>query len=206
MDPLTASTTFATLVGLICNWRQERAAIATDKFQDFLTWLSNHNFEQLRSLILGSDEVQQSLLFLLREDTAKLGEKLGFACSALSSISDRIEALAPLARALNASSQTLSDQAVAILKRFDETGAERLILFARRKQIGFLPMGRVTIGVAEPRFLEDDILSLEGVGFLRLVAHNNDGEPIFALTRPGAAFAAQIPTVAHQDNASQETG
>src|SRR5947209_7909333 len=120
MTPGAASAIFATLVGLICNWRQERAAVATDRFQDFLTWLTNHNFQELRSLILESADVQRELNELLRQDTALLSEKLDFACVALSSISDKIEALAPLARALHASAEALSSQAIAILKHFDE--------------------------------------------------------------------------------------
>jgi hypothetical protein len=78
-------------------------AVATDQFQDFLTWLTNHNFQDLRSLILQYTE--RKLKNLLRQDSALISEKLDFACSALSSISDRIDALAPLSRALHAATR-----------------------------------------------------------------------------------------------------
>ena len=85
MSPIEASSIFATLVGLICNWRQERAVVAGDKFQDFLTWLTNHNFQELRSLIVDSSELQRELHQLLRLDSAELSKKLDFVAARLSS-------------------------------------------------------------------------------------------------------------------------
>lgn len=68
MNPLEASAFLTTLVGLICNWSQERSGQAEDRFQDFMVWLSHHHFEGLRERIFDSDELQRELTSLLQQD------------------------------------------------------------------------------------------------------------------------------------------
>jgi hypothetical protein len=147
-------------------------------------------------LIIESTDVQRELNVLLRQDSALLSKKLDFACAALTSISDRIETLAPLSRALNAQTDALSEQAVAIVKYFDQSGTQRLTVLTtfRPPMLGFEPSGK-TITVTAPRFLEDDISSLQALGLLRLVDRNGSGEAILALTRLGSSFAAECPPV-----------
>lgn len=62
ISPIEASTLFATLVGLICNWKQERGSQATDRYQDFMLWLSHHHHDNLRERIFESDELQRELI------------------------------------------------------------------------------------------------------------------------------------------------
>lgn len=195
MTPLEASSIFATLVGLICNWKQERSGVATDKFQDFLTWLTNHNFQALRAHITESSEVQHELHELLREDSAALAEKLDLVCTSLSALSDRIDGLAALSRALRAPADALSDQAAAVLQYFERSGDTQMIFFNSRRPaaLGFVPSGR-SISVGDTRFLDDDVTTLEAFGFIRVVRHNDSGQPIYALTRAGSRFAAQLPS------------
>ena len=51
MDPLTASTTLATIVGLISNFRQERGAKEALDHQKFMEWLEYHRHEDIKNLI-----------------------------------------------------------------------------------------------------------------------------------------------------------
>jgi hypothetical protein len=76
MPLIEASSILATLVGLICNWKQERGAQATDRFQDFMVWLSHHNFEDIRERIYASGELQRELATLLQQDFTVLGTKM----------------------------------------------------------------------------------------------------------------------------------
>jgi hypothetical protein len=51
MAPLTASTTFATLVGLIINFKTERSAGQSARREDFIAYLEQHRYDELRDEI-----------------------------------------------------------------------------------------------------------------------------------------------------------
>jgi len=76
MSPIEASTALATLIGLICSWKQEWSAQATDRFQNFMVWLSHHHFEGLRERIYESEELQRELTALLQQDLSVLSWKI----------------------------------------------------------------------------------------------------------------------------------
>ena len=112
MPLIEASTILATLVGLICNWKQERGAQATDRFQDFMVWLSHHHFESLRERIYASEELQRELTALLQQDFAVLGTKMDVITGAISAVADKIDSLSQVGRAIGIDGEALSEQAV----------------------------------------------------------------------------------------------
>lgn len=195
MSPLEGSTIFATIVGLICNWRQERGGAAQDRFQDFITWLSQHHFNELRDQIMASDSLQQELGDLLRLDISLLNSKLDTIVTAISSVADKIEALDRVSRALQASTGALSDQAAYILKGFDQSGETRMVVFAEYGMVHLMPQG-FGLPIGDSRFLEDDISSLASLGLISHVDHSRDGDPIYAITRAGSRVAQSMPDVA----------
>ena len=188
MNPLEASSLLATLVGLICNWKQERASQATDRFQDFMTWLANHHHDQLRDRIFASDELQRELHSLLQQDLSVLGSKLDTLAGAISAVANKIDSLSQIGRAVGADIEALSDQAVALLKAFEQSGDGRIIVFGQELGCRFTPSGG-SFTVVEPRFLEADVEALAELGFVELVDQNRSGCPIYALTRSGSRFA-----------------
>jgi hypothetical protein len=90
MPLLEASTLLATLVGLICNWKQERGSQATDRYQDFMLWLSHHHHDNLRERIFESDELQRELNSLLQQDLSVLGIKLDTIAGAISAVANKL--------------------------------------------------------------------------------------------------------------------
>lgn len=191
MTPLEASSLFATLVGLICNWRDERGREPTDKFQDFITWLTNHNFLALKERIYESDELQQQLNLLLRQDFDVLSTKLDTISSAISAISDKIDSFTQVGLALRTAKESVSVQAIAILKVFDHLEAHRMVVFIDPPSLRFLP-GKQPINVGEPRFLDADVAALAAYGLIELVDQTGSGSPIFSLTRAGAQVALSV--------------
>ncbi len=194
MLPLEASTILATLVGLLCNWKQERGAVAQDRFQDFITWLTQHHFNALRDKIEGSAELQREMGQLLREDSQILSGKLDLVCEGISSLSQRIESLSGVANALESKGDSLSEQAIEILKLFSESGANRMVTFDPHpgmENILLLP-NRVSYSLSDVRFMEYDLCVLCRFDFIRQVDSTTQGNPIYGLTRNGAAFAAQL--------------
>jgi hypothetical protein len=194
MNPIEASSLLATLVGLICNWSQERGGVEADRFQDFITWLTHHKFEQIRERIFESEELQRELTLLLQQDLSLLGSKLDTIVGAISAIADKIDSLSQVGRALGTDTEALSDQAAEVLKVFDQIGASRMVVFDHEPVCLFLP-NKMTVTFSDGRFLETDVAALESMGFIRMVDHNKSGNPIYAITRPGSTFAATLPAV-----------
>ncbi len=194
MTPIEASSILATLVGLICNWSQERSGQSEDRFQDFMVWLSHHHFEGLRERICDSEELQRDLASLLQQDLSVLCSRLDTIAGAISAVADKIDSLSQVGRALGTDTEALSDQATEVLKVFDQMAASRMIVFDHRPEVRFLPSGQ-GIQFDEGRFLETDVTALEIMGFIRMVDQNNSGNPIYAITRAGSAFAATLPAV-----------
>lgn len=194
MPPIEASAILATLVGLICNWSQERSGQAEDRFQDFMVWLSHHHFEGLRERIYDSEELQRDLASLLQQDLSVLGSRLDTIAGAISAVADKIDSLSQVGRALGTDTEALSDQAVEVLKVLDQMAATRMVVFDYQPEIRFLPSGQ-GVQFSEGRFLETDVGALESMGFIRMVDQNKSGNPIYAITRAGSAFAATLLAV-----------
>ena len=195
MEPIIAANYLATLVGLICNWKAERGSAAADKFQDFLNYLLVHHFEILRSEILASRDLQSQLETLLSQDLGFISEKLNLVCQGLSSLSDKVDALAPLVRSLGATTEELSDQAMSILKVLEQSGSTRAIMFRDGEHFGLLPHGG-QFGFSEaPRFIVEDMEALVAFGLLNLVEYNNSGDPIYSITRRGVALVKDKPEI-----------
>jgi hypothetical protein len=129
MSPIEASAILTTLVGLICNWSQERSGQAEDRFQDFMAWLSHHHFEGLRKRIFDSEELQRELASLLQQDLSVLGSRLDTITGAISAVADKIDLISQVARALGADTEALSEQAAEVLKFLDQLGASRMVVF-----------------------------------------------------------------------------
>ncbi len=192
MISLEASSLFATIVGLICNWKSERASIATDRYQDFMVWLVQHNFNDLNNRIFASEELQHHLSSLLSEDISVISTKLDTIVGSLSAVADKIDTLSQLGRTLGADTEALSEQATEILKIFDQTRAFRMI---HSLDFHACVFDNTPISFDDVRFLASDVASLEKFAFIRLVDHNNSGDPVYAITRQGSAFAQQLPEI-----------
>ena len=182
----------ATIVGLICNWSQERGGVEADRFQDFITWLTHHKFEQIRERIFDSEELQRELASLLQQDLSVLGSRLDTIAGAISAVADKFDSLSQVSRALGTDTEALSEQAAEVLKVLDQMAATRMVVFDHQPEIRFLPSGQ-GVQFSEGRFLETDAAALESMGFIRMVDQNKSGNPIYAITRAGSAFAATLP-------------
>src|SRR5947208_11548242 len=113
MDALAATTAFGTVVQLICNFRQERDASKTAELTDFLSWLAYHKFEEVKTYVQNSSDLQVAIQELLRSDVKGVSAKLDLINESIVSLASRIQGLAGIATALNARSNTLSNQAIA---------------------------------------------------------------------------------------------
>lgn len=185
----------ATLVGLICTWKQERGSIHGDKFDDYMVWLANHNFQELRDRIFDSEELQRELAQLLRTDVGELSAKLDTIMQAISAVSQKIDGFSQISERLSAATDLLSQQACRVLKTFAAFDtAERLIVAHHQTLDGSSWELHLSPGVGvffpdQTRFVANDIDLLVHLNLLQHIQNTGEGFPMLVLTRSGMAFA-----------------
>lgn len=183
MDPLTAATTLATIVGLIGQFKGERSERDDGDFKVFLEWLLENQHEQLVELLNENQAASQGLESLIREDNAIVLEKLEALNSALTIFASSIGGLSVVAKALNPNS-VLSDQALSILSQFESAGASKILESHSMDGPSYMFLNGKSgeIEFSEEQFLEDDFRVLCEYGLLRQ-DYNSQGTTMFRYTR-----------------------
>lgn len=182
MDPAFATTTLATIVGLICNFKQERKDSQDAKHEEFMEWLEYHHHEQIKDLLAHNYSLAAEVDGLLKQDTETILARLNGIDDVLAKILSHVEGFSGIARIIRPDSE-LSDQAVHILRSLVESGADGFDLV---HQFGVPPelwlSSGGNINIPERRFLEDDLETLANLGLLR-VEYGRNGMQTFGITR-----------------------
>lgn len=190
IDPLSASTAFATIVGLVCNYATEHRSEVPDPFADFMDSL-RESHDDIRRNIEQNNELNQSLRILLSQGNDVVLRKLESLDQILAGVAANLDDFRSISIAVH-SDELLSEEAVGMLRQFCDSGDAR---FLEVKSLGgtmYIPLenGAESL-VFEHRFLEDDLRTLCGLGFLRL-DHNSKGDRIFILTRQADRYVRTI--------------
>ena len=190
MDPIVASTTFATIVSLLSNFKQERKDQKDLQTRDFVTYLAQHSFDDLKEFIVRSSELPTEIDKLLKEDTELILNKLNEMDRILASLLSQSSETKGLAHILRPESE-ISDQAINILSQLNDSGLEQFIMIRHLGGIALLMPGGHEIEVTEERFLEDDLNVLANLGLL-IPRTTKDGDMAFAITRQGIKYLGLI--------------
>jgi len=187
MEPTTLTTIFASAIGLLGVFKAEVRDREGRDFDAYIDWLRRQEHDQLVDLIVGNAELSRSLRTLVEDQHSHVMAKLAELDKVLSSVSRNIAEFQPLADAVIIESG-LSDQAVSVLRQLNETDASRFleIRFDGGAEYTILERGKGNLEIDDPRFIEDDLLTLCDLGLLRL-DYNSQGDRIFVITRAGAA-------------------
>ena len=94
MDPMTIATVYATIMGLICNFRRERKDQKDLNNHDFTEWLAGQHREDLKEFIIRSTELPSEIDKLLKQDMEELLSMANEMRAALSSLPGSIDGLA----------------------------------------------------------------------------------------------------------------
>jgi hypothetical protein len=167
MDPLTASLAFATIVGLLSDFKSERNASSDDEYKDFVDWLSEKRHRSVVSKLNQSTKLAQSIRGLLADSHDDVVRRLENIDEILKDVASRIPAFSAIAAA-SSSSGYLSDDAVDILTQFVASKASFMVL-SHGINSASLIIGdgkRGHISIANARFLEDDLKRLCEYGFM----------------------------------------
>jgi hypothetical protein len=192
IDPVSAAGAFATIVGLICNFRQERGAAATLDHQQFMEWLEYHRHGEIKNLITNTATLQGEVDKLLRADHGLILEKLDAINHALASLLSQVTEFRGLAHALVPTAE-VSGQAISILRQLVESSSS---YFIRIKYEGgcsvqFELERDGLVALTEPRFLDDDLDQLVGLGLLGK-DYGSTGVEIYRVTRNSVRLVSAV--------------
>jgi hypothetical protein len=199
---MTIATTVATLVGLICNYRQELGARNDATHREFMDWLSNHRHNELRDIIAQTHHLQTEIDTLLRADHAQILAEVDRANQVLLDVLGRLDEFKGLVANMG-TQPVVSDQAIDILRQVFQSGYGGVAIVRQTS----MPLVRQTrdsaivcfrygdygpiINLTEPLFAEDDIHALASLGFLHLETSGN-GIMWFKVTRAGANLLKSV--------------
>lgn len=190
MDANTIATTLATLVGLICNFRQERGARQDATHNDFMEWLSSHRHNELKDLIANTYHLQSEVDNLLRADHVRLLHEVERANRVLADVLGRLDDFRGIVQVMRPEA-AVSEQAVAFLRCALESGYGGIGM-QRQKEgaaIFCFRYGEYGPGIpqSDPLFAEDDLNTLAEFGFLQL-ATSGGNLSWYKVTRAGSEF------------------
>tara|TARA_Y100000296_G_C5064800_1_gene201783 strand:- start:110 stop:679 length:570 start_codon:yes stop_codon:yes gene_type:complete len=173
---------FATVVGLLGQYRSEKGAQAQLEYNDFMEWLAKANHTEIKDLLELNTNATIYIKALLNQDHEIFKKKLDKIDAALTAFASTVEGFSDLAKAVNPSA-LLSDQAVSILQQFQESGATKVLelkMLAGTEYVFLETSGNLEI--VEPRFVEDDLKTLVEYGLLRH-DYNSKGDDLYIFTR-----------------------
>ena len=189
INPDSLIQAVATIVGLLCNFKQEKSAKEDLDHRKFVEWLEYHKHEDLKHLILQTHYLPREIDELLRKDQKEILNHLKELNGVFASILSKLDGFSGLINAM-VPGIGISDQAKKILVSFADSDAEFLCLMDMQGESFLLFAPGNGRDVPEPRFLPDDVNVLAGYGLIAL--DFGGGDLRYRLTRNGANFAKAL--------------
>ena len=191
MEPLTAATTFATIVGLLSNFKSERKSSSDDEYKEFVSWLDEKRHKNLLDEIMSNHLLGLSLKSLLNQNHEVVLQKLSELDETLLVLSSSIGGFKEISNAL-APNVELSEQALSIISQLNSTGGSSFLESSTYDGTSFLFMDtQGSIDIKEPRFVEDDLTQLVNLELL-LLDYSSQGNRIFRITRLAVKLLDQV--------------
>jgi len=187
MDPLTLSGAFATVVGLLANFKAERSSA---ELSDFMSWLRDQHQEKYAFAIAQNDELSLELSRLLATNHEELLTRLSALNAQISNVASQVEGFAGIARILSPK-PSLSEQAKSVLRQVVESGAkfvmEHKLSTGQPTDFLFIEGAVGQVRYSEPQFINEDLEVLVAMNFLRLELTSKGGRK-FSATRAAIEY------------------
>ena len=188
MDLLTSATTFATLISLISDFRDKRKEVAVDDYEQFLQSLTQSRHEELKTLIEQNQATVIAVKAILNENSVTILNKLVSIDSKLALLLSEDVIFSDLVRGIRPDLQ-FSDQAISILRQFEDSNASKLLEVVALNETAYLFMDGTSeeLECSDLRFIEDDFARLAEERFLRL-EFNSQEQKLYIYTRKAKDF------------------
>jgi len=187
MDPLALSGAFATIVGLLANFKAERSG---SDLSDFMLWLREQHQEQIAQAISQNKALSAELSALLATKHDELVARISAMNDQISRVASQIDGFSGLVK-LFRPAPALSHQAVSVLKQIVESGAkfvmEHKLSTGKPTEFIFIDGAVGEVQYDEPQFINEDFEALVAMGLLRL-EFASKGSRKFISTRTGVEY------------------
>jgi hypothetical protein len=191
VEALTAATTFATIVGLLSNFKSERKSSSDDEYKEFVDWLDEKRHKSLLDEITSNHLLGLGIKSLLNQNHEVVLQKLSDLDETLLVLSSSISGFREISNAL-APNVELSEQALSIIGQLNSTGGSSFIESKTYDGTSFLFMDtQGSLEIKEPRFVEDDLTQLTNLELL-LLDFSSQGNRIFRITRLAVKLIGQM--------------
>jgi hypothetical protein len=191
VDPFTGAGAFATIVGLLCNFKSERSG---KDVNSFIEWLEEKHHEDAARAIEHNAALSLQLSYILGTNHDELLKRLERLDQLISSVAGQTQEFGGLASAIYPNSE-LSDQAVSILRQLVNSGAklfmEHKVMTGDPDEYILMEGGYGHIKYDEPQFIEDDLQRLVSSSLLQL-EHGSKGSRKFIITRAASKLIHEV--------------
>lgn len=198
MSALSAGTAaFASIVGLIGQFLNERRTGTAQDYEEFKSWLAENRHEDIIRLLEQNAATVTNIKALLTQDRATLLQRFDQLDHHLAVIAQMVQGLGGIAQAIRPEVR-ISRHALAFLREIDRSGSSAVLemggmggrkLFTMDTEKGLTGV----IRYGDERFFEDDVHQLITAELLRL-AHDKQGNRILHLTRQAVALVESSGT------------
>jgi len=191
MEALTAATTFASIVGLLSNFKSERKSTSDDEYQEFVLWLSDKRHKSLIEEITANQLLGLGIKSLLNQNHDVVLQKLLALDETLLLLSSSIDGFKEISSAISPGSN-LSEQAISIIEQLSNSGGSFFQEIRGLAGTSFKIMDASgALKITEERFIEDDLSQLVKSGLL-ILDSNSQGNRNFRITRLAVKLLTQI--------------
>jgi len=188
VEPLSAAFGFATIIGLIADFRTQKTGA---KLDEFIEWLKETEHGRIAREIEQRDSLSEQLQAVLSLNHEELSMRLDSLDRILSSIARHINVFSGLAESIHPAHE-LSKQAVSIVKQFADSGVREFWISSTLRdgapELELIDAKKPkTIKYDETRFIEDDLKKLVNYGILDLKESSNTRR--YLITRKAVQLA-----------------
>lgn len=189
--PLTAATTFASIVGLLSNFKSERKSASDNEYQEFVQWLGDKRHKSLLDEITSNHLLGLGIKSLLNQNHDVVLQKLSALDETLLMLSSSIGGFKEISNAIAPNSE-LSEQAISIIDQLNNSGGSFFQELKTFDGTTFHIMDATgQIDITEPRFIEDDLNQLVNSGLL-IFDYSPKGKRNFKITRLSVKLLSQV--------------
>ena len=159
---------FATIIGLLCNFKSEHRANEEQTTKEFEIWLQEKNHSEVLDYILENHKIMVGLEKLLSKDSKSIHQIMSSLNDNMILFSSKIDGLNDIANAINPS-LSLSDQSISILKQLYDSG-DNCFMEHINMRLGnsYHIISGGQIKYDEPKFMGDDLRILVELELLHL--------------------------------------
>lgn len=189
LDPITLSASFATIVGLISNFKSERNASSENEYNEFVAWLVEKRHNTVINEINSNHLLSLSIKNTLNQNHEELILKIKGLDISIARLASKVSGFSEIVHAINPNID-FSEQAISIINQLNISLASNFVELNTSDRGSTFLIGDGSgkhINYTDSRFIEDDLKILCKYNFL-IRDSNDQGCRRWTITRQAVTF------------------